>query len=226
MVKFLPGFKALKDAAGLEDFRQNAAAAGRESSTSVLLNAWLRESDVSLLRKALEELGEVELEMIEPREDEVPPVYLSESAAADPYLMLTDMYGRPRGADPDPTPIMAPFYVMFFGICIGDAGYGIALAAGAAAGWYLTERRQGNSRLFRLLFQGGLASIFWGILLGGWFGMAFHKLPAILQAAAEPLNSLLPSGDTPLKPVDSPFLTSSSTSLWSWVLFSWDGVLW
>lgn len=194
MVKLLPGFQALKDAAGLENFRQNAAAAGRESSTSVLLHAWARESDVPLLRKALEELGEVELEMIEPREDEVPPVYLSESAAADPYLMLTDMYGRPRGADPDPTPIMAPFYVMFFGICIGDAGYGIALAAGAAAGWYLTEKRKGNSRLFRLLFQGGLASIFWGILLGGWFGMAFHKLPAILQAAAEPLNSLLPSG--------------------------------
>ncbi len=194
MVRLLPEFQALHDAAGLEGFRRNAAAAGRESSTSVLLHAWVRESDVPRLRSALEELGEVELEELEPEEGEVPPVYLSESATADPYLMLTDMYGRPRGADPDPTPIMAPFYVMFFGICIGDAGYGIALAAGAAAGWYLTEKRQGNSRLFRLLFQGGLASIFWGILLGGWFGMAFHKLPALLQAAAAPLNSLLPSG--------------------------------
>ena len=181
---------------GLAGFKSSAAAAGRSSSKAVLLHAWIRESDVSGLRAALEKLGEVELTEIEPLEGETPPVHLSENATADPYLMLTDMYGRPQGADPDPTPHMAPFYAMFFGICIGDAGYGLALAAGAAAGWYFTEKRQGNSRLFRLLFQGGLASIFWGIILGGWFGMAYDRLPGLLQAAAEPLNRLVPSGET------------------------------
>lgn len=192
----LPGFEALSDAAGLKNFKRSAGASGRKSITSVLLHAWVRESDLPPLKQALEKLGEVELSEIEPGEGETPPVHLSESATADPYLLLTDMYGRPRGADPDPTPHMAPFYAMFFGICIGDAGYGLALAAGAAAGWYFTEKRQGNSRLFRLLFQGGLASIFWGILLGGWFGMALDKLPSFLQAAAKPLNDLVPGGES------------------------------
>jgi V/A-type H+-transporting ATPase subunit I len=193
---YLPRFEALSDATGIAGFRQNAADSGRRSSTSVLLHAWIRESDIPELKTALEKLGEVELSRIEASEGEDPPVHLSVSATADPYLMLTDMYGRPRGADPDPTPHMAPFYAMFFGICIGDAGYGLALAAGSAVGWYLTEKRQGNSRLFRLLFQGGLASVFWGILLGGWFGMSLNRLPSFLQAAAAPLNSLVPPGES------------------------------
>lgn len=192
MVDSLPAMEALYDAAGLKTFRLGAAGSGRETSTAVLLHTWVRRSDIPVLRKSLEALGEVELTEIEHDPEETPPVFLSESASADPYLLLTDMYGRPEGADPDPTPLMAPFYAMFFGICIGDAGYGIALAAGAAAGWYITGKRGGNTRLFRLLFQGGLASVFWGVLLGGWFGMSFNSLPGFLQAAAMPLNNLVP----------------------------------
>lgn len=196
LAESLSSFEALADAVGLEGFKQRAVSSGRRSSRAVLLHAWIRESDMADVQSSLEELGEVDIARIEPDPGETPPVHLSESTTADPYLMLTDMYGRPQGADPDPTPHMAPFYAMFFGICIGDAGYGLALAAGAAAGWYFTEKRQGNSRLFRLLFQGGLASIFWGILLGGWFGMSLDRLPAILQKAAAPLNDLVPSGES------------------------------
>jgi V/A-type H+-transporting ATPase subunit I len=192
MVQKLPSFKALSDAAGLQSLREKAAASGRASRSSLLMHVWIRESDVALLESNLEELGEVAVSLLPPDENETPPVYLSEKAAADPYLMLTDMYGRPGGADPDPTPILAPFYLVFFGICIGDAGYGLALVAGTALGWYLTKKKQGNTRLFRLLFQGGIAGIFWGILLGGWFGIPFNNLPFILQAAAMPLNSLVP----------------------------------
>ncbi len=188
----LPELKALSDAVGLQTLHQEAATSGRASVSSLLLHLWLREEDVNSLKASLEKLGEVDVSLVEPDEDDVPPVFLSESATLDPYLMLTDMYGRPEGADPDPTPLMAPFYVVFFGICIGDAGYGLALAAGSAIGWYLTKKNQGNTRLFRLMFQGGLASIFWGILLGGWFGMSFDTLPRLLQDAAMPLNKLVP----------------------------------
>lgn len=192
-VKKLPEFKALFDAVSIQMLRDETVFSGRTSSSALLLHLWIRGKDLPGLEKHLDELGEVDVAVIEPDENEDIPVYLSESASADPYLMLTDMYGRPEGADPDPTPLMAPFYVIFFGICIGDAGYGLALAIGSAIGWYLTNKRQGNTRLFRLMFQGGLASIFWGFLLGGWFGMSFSSLPGILQDAAMPLNKLVPN---------------------------------
>jgi len=192
LVQSLPRLKTLSDAAGLQTLREDAASRGRVSSSSLLLHLWLRQEDVASIKTELEKLGEVDVSLTETRSEETPPVFLTESASADPYLMLTDMYGRPDGADPDPTPLMAPFYAIFFGICVGDAGYGIALAAGAAIGWYLTSRKQGNTRLFRLMFQGGLASVVWGFLLGGWFGMPFDSLPTFLQNAAMPLNNLVP----------------------------------
>jgi V/A-type H+-transporting ATPase subunit I len=192
LVQSLPRLKTLSDAAGLQALREEAASRGRVSSSSLLLHLWLRQEDVAGLKTELEKLGEVDVSLTEAQKEESPPVFLTESASADPYLMLTDMYGRPDGADPDPTPLMAPFYAIFFGICVGDAGYGISLAAGAAIGWYLTNKKQGNTRLFRLMFQGGLASVVWGFLLGGWFGMPFNSLPTVLQNAAMPLNNLVP----------------------------------
>ncbi len=192
IVQKLPELKTLSDAVGLHALQQEAETSGRTSVSALLLHLWIREDDFSSLKDDLEKLEEADISLVVLDEDEVPPVFLTESATIDPYLMLTDMYGRPQGSDPDPTPLMAPFYVVFFGICIGDAGYGLALAAGSAIGWYLTNKNQGNTRLFRLMFQGGLASIFWGILLGGWFGIPFDTLPGLLQTAAMPLNNLVP----------------------------------
>lgn len=188
----LEKFRTLLDAAGLLLERIKATRSAYSSSHAYLFRAWIRSADLENFCRSLYKIGEVAVEEIEPSEGEIPPSPLTEKTAAAPYTLLTDMYGQPTRKDPDPTPLMAPFYALFFGICIGDAGYGIALAAGSAAGWYLVRRRHGNPRLFQLLFQGGLASILVGVFLGGWFGIAFDKLPGFLQAPANILNSLIP----------------------------------
>ncbi len=188
----LDGFRRLMDAACLVLERIRASNSAVSTDHALLFRAWVRESDLPDLKSRLEDLGEVDIEIIEPEEGEVPPSPLTEKAAAEPYTLLTDMYGQPTRKDPDPTPLMAPFYALFFGICIGDAGYGIALSLGSLLGWYLVNRRHGNPRLFKLLFQGGIASILVGVFLGGWFGIPYHQLPAILQKPADLLNVLVP----------------------------------
>jgi V/A-type H+-transporting ATPase subunit I len=185
-------FNILLDAAGLLLERVNATRSGCSSSHVYLFRAWIRSADLDDFTRSLDKIGEVEVEEIEPDEGEIPPSPLTENATVSPYTLLTDMYGQPTRKDPDPTPLMAPFYALFFGICIGDAGYGITLALGSAAGWYIVRRRHGNTRLFQLLFQGGLASILVGIFLGGWFGIPFDSLPGFLQAPANILNGLVP----------------------------------
>ena len=185
-------FRTLLDAAGLLLERTVATRSAYSSLHAYLFRAWIRTADLKDFTEKLGQLGEVAVEEIEPEEGEIPPSPLTEKPSAAPYTLLTDMYGQPTRQDPDPTPLMAPFYAFFFGICIGDAGYGIALALGCAAGWYIVRRRHGNPRLFQLLFQGGLASIFVGIFLGGWFGIPFDSLPGFLQAPANLLNGILP----------------------------------
>lgn len=185
-------FRTLLDAAGLLLERTLATGSAYSSSNIYLFKAWIRTADLEDFTETLNQLVEVSIEEIEPEEGEIPPSPLTEKTPAAPYTLLTDMYGQPTRKDPDPTPLVAPFYAFFFGICIGDAGYGIALALGCAAGWYLVRRRHGNPRLFQLLFQGGLASIVVGIFLGGWFGISFDSLPGFLQAPANLLNGMLP----------------------------------
>lgn len=192
LAEHIADIKTLFDATGLMTARYEAATGGCASRSVLALHAWIREKDAPVLRSDLEKLAAAGMEVVEPRDGETPPVFLSENPAVDPYLLLTDMFGRPAEGDPDPTPLFAPFYALFFGICIGDAGYGIALAIGSALGVWLTKRREGNPRLFSLVFQGGLASILAGVFLGDWFGMDFNSLPAFLQAPPMLLNRLVP----------------------------------
>ncbi len=188
----LPELRLHYDAAGLVQTRDEAASEGVASASVVVLHAWVLEKDIPGIRADLEGEAAAGIATLEPDPGEEPPVSLSEHATVDPYLLLTDMFGRPAGADPDPTPLFAPFYALFFGICMGDAGYGAALVLGSALGWWIVQRRGGNTRLFRLIFQGGLASILAGIFLGGWFGIEFQRLPPLLQSPAMLLNRLVP----------------------------------
>lgn len=185
-------FRAFRDALGLALLIDDAKTHAQKSRKTFLFQAWIRENDLINLKTELEKLGEVETFELEPEEDEIPPSPVTENAVTQPYTMLTEMFGQPTRKDPDPAPIIAPFFVLFFGICIGDAGYGMFLALGALTGWYLVSRRGGNTKLFQLLFQGGIASILVGVFLGGWFGIEFTSLPAILQKPANILNSLVP----------------------------------
>ncbi|MBU4128815.1 hypothetical protein KJ582_01690, partial [bacterium] len=85
-------------------------------------------------------------------------------------------YGYPQYRAVDPTPFLAPFFFLFFGLCLTDAGYGIILSILSLIGlWKIKE----GKRLFQLLFLGGLAAIICGALTGGWFGI--ERIPHFLE---------------------------------------------
>jgi V/A-type H+/Na+-transporting ATPase subunit I len=184
--------KILRDAAGLFLMRLRIAGTTMETTHVSLLRAWIRKADLPGLRTVLAGIGEVSVCEITPDEGEIPPSPLSEKKALQPYTLLTEMYGSPTQRDPDPTPLIAPFFALFFGICLGDAGYGITLALGAGFGWMMMNRRHRSTRLFPMLFQGGLAAIPIGVFLGAWFGTDYANLPLFLQAPADLLNRLVP----------------------------------
>ncbi len=188
----LDRLRSLRDALGLLHTRMSAASSGRASQRFILFRGWVRSRDLPSLREGLEEMGPVSVSEVELEEGETVPSPLTEPDPVDPYISLTDMFGRPSRKDLDPTPFLAPFFAFFLGICIGDGGYGLALAAGAAIGWRIVRRRGGNPRLFGVLFQGGIASILVGLFLGSWFGVPQDSLPGFLQAPADLLNSIVP----------------------------------
>jgi Archaeal/vacuolar-type H+-ATPase subunit I len=106
--------------------------------------------------------------------------------------LLTTTFSRPRYDEIDPTPFFAPAYLLFFGLMLGDAGYGVIIAL---VGWLLYRGPGKYDAPFRdmsyILLCSGIADIILGTIQGGWFGdmlpRFFHITPPFVLI--EPLQS-------------------------------------
>lgn len=126
--------------------------------------------DDDRLRKAFDELGVYYTAEAATKEDN-PPIKLHNNWFARNFEVLTGMYGMPVYDEFDPTPVLGPFFMLFFAMCMGDAGYGIVLMLIAL---YMKLKMQDSSlgKMFRLIgFLGGM-TFFVGLFLGTFFGMS------------------------------------------------------
>jgi V/A-type H+-transporting ATPase subunit I len=157
---------------------------GRMSRTDAtfLLEGWVRALDRPWLeREIADNFAEVVVSFREPAEGEEPPIHLDNSAATRPYEFVTTLYGRPVYREDDPTPLLAPFFVLFFAMCLTDAGYGLTLAAMAALVIWKFKPKGGARKLFNLLFMGGVVTAVVGIVAGGIFGLGIDSFPSWLK---------------------------------------------
>lgn len=120
------------------------------------------------------------------------PVILKNKDIASPFEMVTDMYGAPLYNEPDPTPFLAPFFILFFALAITDAMYGLVLAIAAYAIIKYLKLPKEESKLFRIIFYGGIVTFFVGALFGGWFGAVLEDLPPALGGALIKLRWINP----------------------------------
>jgi V/A-type H+-transporting ATPase subunit I len=152
------------------------------SERAFLISGWLPEYRRDELMKDLAPVTrEVDIVFEDPAPGDEVPVELKNPAWMRPFESLTDLYGRPRYGDVDPTPFVAPFFFLFFGICIGDVGYGIVLML---ACWLIKTRLDvapGVKKFMDLFIYGGVASIIAGIPTRSYFALAEGSLPAFLR---------------------------------------------
>jgi len=131
------------------------------------------------------------LTLEDPSEEEEIPVLLDNPAIVKPVEMITEQYSLPNPRSLDPNRVMAPFFIMFFGMMVSDAAYGIILSALTAYALYKFKPTGGAKQLFQLLCLGGLATLFWGALFGGWVGGLIPIKPIWFNPTDEPLKMLL-----------------------------------
>lgn len=126
--------------------------------------------DDDRLKKSFDELGVYYTAEAATKEDN-PPIKLHNNWFARNFEVLTGMYGMPVYDEFDPTPVLGPFFMLFFAMCMGDAGYGIVLMLIAL---YMKQKMQdsGLGKMYRLIgFLGGM-TFFVGLFLGTFFGMS------------------------------------------------------
>lgn len=156
---------------------------GRTQATFII-EGWVRGDQIEFLREKISQVTS-QFELIEAPilKKETAPVVLENKKIIRPFEIVTKMYGSPAPTEIDPTPILSIFFVVFFGICLGDAGYGIILMLLASFLLKKIKLPQGGRDILKLLFYGGISSMVAGTLLGSWFGLNLQTiyLPGFLR---------------------------------------------
>ncbi|MGA1845240.1 MAG: V-type ATP synthase subunit I [bacterium] len=148
---------------------------------TVSISGWVRERDLDGLKQTLDQFKDaVDLDIIDPTPDETPPVALANNRFSSPFELVTKLYDLPHYRELDPTPVLAPFFFLFFGICLTDLGYGLVLAGIMYWGLKTFYLDKGKRQLLQLFLLCGVSTIICGALTGGWFGDIFNYLPAWL----------------------------------------------
>ena len=146
----------------------NAAVGAAEDMLTVFTGFAPAENDTELV-EAFEKMGILYIKEDAVQEDN-PPIKLKNNWFTRQFEVFTEMYGMPVYTEFDPTPIVAPFYLLFFAMCMGDAGYGIILLLFGLLlnkGILKVGMFDGLGNIISLL---GAGTILVGTVLGTFFG--------------------------------------------------------
>ena len=139
----------------------------------VMMDGWVPVENDAEVRKMLDESG-VYYEIRPAEKDDNAPIKLKNGKISRLFEVLTKMYGMPDYGEFDPTPLFAPFYALFFGMCVGDAGYGLLLIV---LGLYLKKKlSKSMAGLMNLLITLGAATTIVGAVFNTFFGASLTDL--------------------------------------------------
>ena len=162
------------------------------------LDGWVDEPNVSKLEQALAAF-DCAWELTDPAPEEYPkvPVKLQNGPLTRCMNMVTEMYALPVYGTVDPNPLMAPFFILFYGIMMADMGYGLLMVLGALFMIKKLRAKGGMRNFAELLFYCGISTFVIGALTGGFFGDFLPQLASIINP--DTTFTALPALFTPLE---------------------------
>lgn len=132
-----------------------------------LMIGWSLEENAEQIVDYLEKSG-VYYEIADPEFDDDVPIKIKNNKFASLFEPILRMYSLPNYHDIDPLPLFAPFFMLFFGLCMGDLGYGLIITAISVAIIFAKPDLKSYGQLGALL--GGMTCIC-GFITGTFFGI-------------------------------------------------------
>lgn len=162
-----------------------------------LIQGWIPDDERELFLNNLYRtipLDEILVEFDEPQSKEYKqvPTKLKNNKLVRPFEMLTEMYSLPKYDEIDPTPWMAPFYMVFFGMMVADIGYGLLMLIAAFLARKLFTLPRGMKRFADFFYVLSIPTIIWGFIYGSFFGI---ELPPTIFGVASPFPILSTTRD-------------------------------
>ena len=167
------------------------------AETPFCLGGWVPCEDVGKLEALLSGFC-CAWELTDPAPEEYPdvPVKLKNNKLTWPLNMVTEMYSLPAYDGVDPNPLMAPFFILFYGIMMADMGYGLLMILASIIITKKSRPKGTSGQMFGLMFSCGISTFLMGALTGGFFGDFLPQLVGIIDP--DTTFKALPSLFTPL----------------------------
>jgi len=136
-----------------------------------VLTGFIRATDSPRLEEMLRhDFSEASLLLEDVTDEDAVPVSITLPKLVRPVQLLVDLFGRPTYETFDPSPFIMPTFLLFFGICFSDVAYGAMLSLLSLYIMKKTKPYVGIYNFAKLLLYGGLSTMFFGFVLGGFFG--------------------------------------------------------
>lgn len=166
------------------------------------LTGWIVADDAPMLQKLLDRY-QCYYTLAQPDEQDDPPIKLKNSKFVKPYEVITEMYSLPAPNGIDPTPFLTPFFILFFGMMLADAGYGLIIFLLCLIGLKKAKPDEGFLKnAMQIGVSCGLSTIFWGVMYGGYFGNLITQIseswfgktvtvPAVFDMLNDPMSVMV-----------------------------------
>ena len=171
----------------MQDVRIEATADKAAEGLLLVMEGWAEKDNAEKVDAALNDYPNVVYIKENPTEEDETPVKLKNNRFARLFEMIGGLYALPKYGTLDMTPFFAPFYMLFFAICLNDAGYGaIIFALGLVLALKAPKMRQAA---YLTMICGGATTLF-GLYTGSLFGMSIPQLMGYPNMADCPIPFL------------------------------------
>lgn len=158
-----------------------------------IMEGWLEETEVESFKTVLNETitSENHALLVEDVKEEDygrVPTKLNNHALVAPFENITEMYNLPKYNEIDPTPFLAPFYFVFFGMMVADLGYGLLLFLATLLALKLFNFNPSMKKNLTFFHYLSYSTMLWGLIYGSFFGVS---LPIVLISTFDDVITIL-----------------------------------
>ncbi len=158
------------------------------------IEGWIKQDSIDRLSEEIHKITDAAvIEVRDAVDDEQAPVVLKNHRFIQPFEVITELYALPVPGGLDPTPFLAPFYFLFFGLMLGDIGYGIGLSLLCLFLMKRIKMAGMGKKLFEMLFIVGISSAIVGALTGSFFGDLIPIRALWFNTTEDPMRMLVVS---------------------------------
>ncbi|WP_342455773.1 V-type ATP synthase subunit I [Caloramator sp. Dgby_cultured_2] len=157
---------------------------------TAVLTGWIPEDKVDVVKENVQNKFKHVFIEVEDAEFENAPVLLKNNWLSEPFEVVTSMYALPKPTEIDPTPILTPFFLLFFGMMMADVGYGILMFLVGILGLKFTNIEGDLKKLLKLILYCSIPTIAFGLLYGSFFGGIIKLKPLWVDPVNEPMEIL------------------------------------